>query len=171
DSFEENDIYQDSFEENDIYQDPFEENDIYQDPFEDNHIHSHDFSDEELDPRYFLAEEDYYSEESSNSEYSRPVNENSPDFTNKIPNMEIIEISDSEQDITTHEKGKQQAYSIEPQENKVVQLKEGLMVIDVRMIDVSKQEAVHGKKLVQPENVMMANDLAVIHRVIMPIVA
>ncbi|CAG8724219.1 3701_t:CDS:1, partial [Racocetra fulgida] len=107
DSFEENDIYQDSFEENDIYQDLFEENNIYQNPFEDNHIHSHDFSNEELDPRYFLAEEDYYSEESSNSEYLRSVNENSPDFTNKIPNMKIIEISDSEQDITIHKKGKQ----------------------------------------------------------------
>ena len=28
------------------------------------------------------------------------------------------------------------------------------------------KEAVHGKKYIQPENVMMANDLAVIHRII-----
>jgi hypothetical protein len=28
------------------------------------------------------------------------------------------------------------------------------------------KEAIHGKKYIQPENVMMANDLAVIHRII-----
>src|ERR1043165_5713064 len=54
--------------------------------------------------------------------------------------------------------------------NKIIKYKTFIFKYDPhfspkQMFDEFK-EAIHGKKYIQPENVMMANDLAVIHRII-----
>ncbi|CAG8557480.1 11121_t:CDS:1, partial [Cetraspora pellucida] len=103
--------YQDLFEDNYNYQD--NDNDQYsfknnnQDSFKENN-NDQCSNNDKLDPLYFLSDDDYFAdEEFSNSEYSKFVNEYSFKINNtNIPNLEIIKISDFEQDITNYKKGK-----------------------------------------------------------------
>ncbi|CAG8725459.1 13904_t:CDS:2, partial [Racocetra fulgida] len=111
----ENDNYQDLYEENDDYQNLFEEND--QNSLEENNDHQNLF--EENNQNSFEEKDksnNYFSDkESIKLECSK--------FANNIKlnntKSEVIVISDSESDITTYKKGKQQAYkySIKPQKN------------------------------------------------------